>query len=101
MDFVVGRQPFALDDPAAGRNWALLVLSRKGDRSHFALELGQHMRWLVLRVEKLAFPPMVEATVTELVGFVSLRDRREVQHLKAPLLLQVASQIVLVHPLHD
>src|SRR5262249_55591302 len=30
MDFVVGRQPFALDDPAAGRNWALLVLSRKG-----------------------------------------------------------------------
>ena len=78
MDFVVRRQPFALDDPAAGRDRALLVLSRKGDRAHFPLELGQYMRWLVLRVEKLAFPPPMEATVTELVGFVSLRDRRKV-----------------------
>jgi len=28
------------------------------------------MRWLVLRVEKLAFLPSIDATVTELVGFV-------------------------------
>jgi hypothetical protein len=33
------------------------------------------MRWLVLGVEKLAFPPFIAAPVTELVGFVSLRDR--------------------------
>ena len=101
IDIVIGRQPFSLDDGAAGRDWALLVLRRKGDRAHFTLEFGQHMRRLVLGVKEFALLPRIGATVTELVGFVSLRDRRQVQDLEAALLLQVACQIVLVHPLHD
>ena len=56
---------------------------------------------LLLGVKELALLPVIGATVTEEVGFVSLRDRRQVQHLEATLLLQVAGQIVLVHPLHD
>jgi hypothetical protein len=52
-------------------------------------------------VKELPLLPIIDATVTKLVGFVALRDRRQVQYLEATLLLQVAGQIVLVHPLHD
>src|SRR6516164_5660937 len=98
---VIGCQPFALDNVSAGRNRALLVLRRKRDRPHLALKLGQHMGRLVLGVQKLALLPIIGAAVAEEIGFVSLRDRRQVQYLEATLLLQIACQIVLMHPLHD
>ena len=49
---VVRHQPFSLNDPAAERNRGLLVLGSETDRSHFALELGEHRDWLVFRVEQ-------------------------------------------------
>src|SRR5262245_15043500 len=101
VDFVIGRQPFALDDGAAGRDRTLLVLCRKGDRAHFALELGEYGGGLLLWVEKLALLADVSTTLTKDEGFLSLGNRWQVQHLEATLLLQVAGKIILVHPLHD
>ena len=43
----------------------------------------------------------VSAAVIEDEGFLTLRNGRQVQHLEATLLLQVAGKVVLVHPLHD
>src|SRR6516162_202108 len=96
---IIGCQPFALDDGSAGRDRALLVLRRKGDRTHLALKLGQYLGRLVLGVQELALLPIIGAAVAEEIGLVSLRDRRQVQYFEATLLLQVACQIVLVHPL--
>jgi putative ABC transport system substrate-binding protein len=49
------------------------------------------MRRLVLGVEDLAFLPRIAATVTELVGFLSLRDRR--QFTQAGLLMSYGPNI--------
>jgi transposase len=38
-NLIVGREPFPLDDRATRRDRALLVLSREGDRPHFAFNL--------------------------------------------------------------
>jgi hypothetical protein len=40
-------------------------------------------RFILLWRKKDCGSAVYEATVTELLGFVSLRDRREVQHLKS------------------
>jgi hypothetical protein len=101
LDFVVGRQPVALDDSAPGGQRALLVLSRKGDRAHFALELGQHRGRLLCGMKQLALLAGVSTTITKEKGFLSLSNGRQTQHLKTTLLLQVAGQVVLVHSLHE
>src|SRR5215510_5669379 len=100
VDLVVGRQPLAFDDPAAPRDRALLVLGRKGDRAHFALELGQLLGRFMLGVEELASLSSVFTPIAEFEGFNPLRDSGKIQNLEAALLLEIAGQIVLVHPLH-
>jgi hypothetical protein len=52
-------------------------------------------------VEQFALVAGVSAAVIEDEGFLTLRNGRQVQHLEATLLLQVAGKVVLVHPLHD
>src|ERR1700722_5169823 len=37
IDGVIGSKPFSFDDRATGRDWGLLVLSRKSDRPHLTL----------------------------------------------------------------
>jgi hypothetical protein len=101
LDFVVGRQPVALDDSAPGGQRALLVLSRKGDRAHFALELDQRIRGLMVGVQELTFLPGTGATLAEVEGLGPLRGRWKVQDLKAALFKKVAHQVHLMHPLHD
>jgi hypothetical protein len=101
LDFVVGRQPVALDDSAPGGQRALLVLSRKGDRAHFALELDRRIRGLMVRVQELTFLPGTGATLAEVEGLGPLRGRWKVQDLKAALFKKVAHQVHLMHPLHD
>src|SRR5262249_39838690 len=100
-NIVVGREPFSFNDRATGRDRALLVLRRKRNRAHLALEFYQHMRWLMVGMEKLSFLPRIGATATEVIGLCSLRDRRQIEDFETTLLLQVADQIVLMHPLHD
>src|SRR5262249_35581617 len=87
VDLVIGREPFALDDGAAGWDRALLILRRKGNGAYLTLEFGQHIGRLLCRMKELALLPIIGATVTELVRFVALRDRRQVQHFEATLLL--------------
>src|SRR5262245_54519567 len=48
-NIVVNREPFSFNDRATGRDRALLVLRRKRNRAHLALEFHQHMSWLMLR----------------------------------------------------
>src|ERR1700704_114631 len=59
------------------------------------------MGGLVLGVEELTKLSGIRATATEVIGLRSLRDRRKIQDLETALLLQVADEIVLMHPLHD
>ena len=66
---VIGGQPFALDDGAAGRDRALLVLRRKGDRAHFTLELGQDLGWLLCGVKELALLPLIPYTWLKVRGW--------------------------------
>src|ERR1019366_1705213 len=59
------------------------------------------MGGLVLGVEKLAILSGIGATATEVIGLRSLRDRWKIQNVETALLLQVADEIILMHPLHD
>src|ERR1700731_161335 len=59
------------------------------------------MGGLVLGVEELTTLSGIGATAAEVIGLRSLRDRRKIQDLETALLLQVADEIVLMHPLHD
>src|SRR5215510_6403752 len=83
VDLVVGREPFAFDDRAAPRDRALLVLSRKGDRAHFALKLDQLLGRFMLGVEELAFLSSVSTPIAEFEGFNPLRDSGKIQNLEA------------------
>ena len=67
---------------------ALLVLRRKRNGAHLTLEFHQHIGWLMIGMEEFAFLPRIGAAGTEVIGLTTL-------------LLQVAHQIVLMHPLHD
>ena len=97
---VIGCQPLPLDDRAARRNRVLLVLGREGDWSHLTLEFQQYLGGLVLRMKKLAFKSLFDASVTEVMGFVALCDGRKAQHVEPALFPQITCQVVLVHPLH-
>src|ERR1700724_294760 len=59
------------------------------------------MGGLVLGVEELTILSGIGATAPEVIGLRSLRDRWKIQDLETALLLQVADEIVLMHPLHD
>ena len=79
----------------------MLVLCRKGNRTHLTPQLNQGINTLVRRVEELALPPGVGATATKVIGLRPRCDGWKSQDLEAALLLQVTDQIVLMHPLHD
>src|SRR5258708_36551872 len=82
LNIVIGREPFKLDDRAAGRDRALLILSRKSDRAHVAFELDQRISWLMVGVEKLTLLPGIAAAFAEVEGLGSLRHGWKVQDVE-------------------
>ena len=55
----------------------------------------------MLGVEKFTLLSGIVATATEIIGLLSLRDRRQIQDFETALLLKVPDEIVLMNALHD